>query len=994
MRVLIRKYYFFFIALLATLVAGLLFQYLSFERLLREESMSVTALTAETIEKAVSGKLRQRAQVILDAGVFTAGSAWTEESLLDFYIGLMNKNPTFMSIYYGSTDNVMINGSGYIPPPTFDLRRRPWYVKAVTENRLIFTEAFINATKDQWVITIACPVYGPDGKLMGVVAGDVIIGTILELIFDQENVKGTYSFLIDGKNYILAHPFIDYDLTRPLKNVDELALKLLETWSHNGRSLYTAILDGKKGFLTYQGIEGTDWQIVTFFSYHDYLSYETQVLTIFTISGLASVIVFLLFLWLSKKYIWNPVLRLESEIAAIDLERSKDYRLPAGKGAAFTRVRQTINHVLERAKDYFVELENHAEELAAANEQLEASFNQLALTEEEVRSKFELLKHKDERLARSEKKFKSLITEMQQALVLLEIVRDENGIMTDTVFLDINRAFEQLFQTNRSHVIGQRATKIAPDFVASWLLQVGRECLAGGSAQYEQYFPEMGRYFDFYSFSPEKEQFALLITDISARKADERALLESEETFRALFEESSDPVVIVQGPVFVDCNHSAVAFLGEEQKEAVIGKTIWDFSPAIQPNDRPSIEAGDEVLKLAVAEGKAVFDWEFTRKDGAPLYVEVMLTPITLRGESMYHCLWRDISQRRANEQRLEYLSYHDHLTGIYNRRFFMEELKRLDVRRNLPITLIMADVNGLKLVNDSFGHSTGDRLLQKISTLLKKACRADDILARIGGDEFAALLPQTNAEETERIIHRMQELLSTEKINDLDLSVSFGYQSKVASEEDLLEILRKAEEVMLTEKLNESPLMKNRSVNVILGALYRNFEGEERHSKRVSNISRLIGSKLGLSEDDLEDLEKAALLHDIGKIAIDKNIWEKNGPLTEEERAETRRHPEIGFRILATTPSLAKFSEWVWHHHEWWDGSGYPKGLKGDQIPLKARVISVAEAYDRMTGSYAYRQSLTKEEAKREILRCAGTQFDPAIVARLLEIIDEERFV
>jgi len=274
---------------------------------------------------------------------------------------------------------------------------------------------------------------------------------------------------------------------------------------------------------------------------------------------------------------------------------------------------------------------------------------------------------------------------------------------------------------------------------------------------------------------------------------------------------------------------------------------------------------------------------------------------------------------------------------------------------------------------------------------LLKKACRADDILSRVGGDEFVVLLPQTNAEETGQIIHRMQQLLSTEKINDLDLSVSFGYQSKVSPEEDIHEILKKAEEVMLTKKLNESPFMKNRSVNVILDSLYGNFEGEEKHSKRVANISRLVGIKLGLNAEELEDLEKAALLHDIGKIAIDKNILRKTGPLTTEERDEVRRHPEIGFRILATVPSLAKFAEYVLYHHEWWNGSGYPKGLRGEQIPLKARIISAAEAYDEMTGEYAYRKPMTKEEAKEELLLHTGSQFDPLIATRLLEAIDGE---
>ncbi|GAB6154728.1 hypothetical protein JCM17380_34780 [Desulfosporosinus burensis] len=169
----------------------------------------------------------------------------------------------------------------------------------------------------------------------------------------------------------------------------------------------------------------------------------------------------------------------------------------------------------------------------------------------------------------------------------------------------------------------------------------------------------------------------------------------------------------------------------------------------------------------------------------------------------------QDVTDRKRSAEKIIYLSFHDQLTGLYNRRFFEDELKRLDVKRNYPLTLVMADVNGLKLINDSFGHAIGDELLKNVAEVLRKGCRADDIIARLGGDEFVILLPKTDATETEQILKRVNALAAQEKVGSIELSISFGYETKQNEIEDVHELLKKAEDYMYKRKLFEGPSMR-----------------------------------------------------------------------------------------------------------------------------------------------------------------------------------------
>ena len=339
-------------------------------------------------------------------------------------------------------------------------------------------------------------------------------------------------------------------------------------------------------------------------------------------------------------------------------------------------------------------------------------------------------------------------------------------------------------------------------------------------------------------------------------------------------------------------------------------------------------------------------------------------------------------AQLSQEQEAIRFLSFHDHLTGLYNRRFYEAELARLDTARNWPLTIVMGDVNGLKLINDSFGHASGDLLLQKTAAALTRGSRADDIIARIGGDEFVMLLPQTSAREAGQLIKRIKRILATQTVAGLEISVAFGSATKNRADADIAAVFRQAEDMMYHHKLYEGPSLKGRVIDNIVAVLNQKSPREEAHARQVADYCQQLGSALGLEDDQIRELKALGLLHDIGKIAIGDAVLNKVGPFSVAERQEMETHAEIGYRILSTNHDMVEIADYVLAHHEHWDGKGYPKGLSGPQIPLPARICAIADAYDAMTSPSHYQPTRSAAAAQAELKRCAGSQFDPELVA------------
>ncbi|MHB1375990.1 MAG: PAS domain S-box protein [Candidatus Humimicrobiaceae bacterium] len=347
-----------------------------------------------------------------------------------------------------------------------------------------------------------------------------------------------------------------------------------------------------------------------------------------------------------------------------------------------------------------------------------------------------------------------------------------------------------------------------------------------------------------------------------------------------------------------------------------------------------------------------------------------------------------DITERKNTENKIIHLGYYDKLTEIYNRRFIEEEIKRLDTKRNLPLSIVMGDLNSLKLTNDAFGHSIGDTLLQVAAGMLKKICRSDDILARWGGDEFVILLPKTSMADSEEIVARIKKECSGLVISNIPLGLAVGIATKTEAAQDIQTTIIDAENNMYKNKLAEKESSASSIIFALEQTLFEKSNETLEHAIRIKDNALKLGRSAKLHSNQLDELSLLASLHDIGKVAIPETILLKEGNPTEEEWAVIKRHPEIGFNIAASSPHVVHTANFILACHENWDGSGYPKGLKGEKIPIVSRIIFICDAYDVMTNERAYKKTMSKDDAIKELKRCSGTQFDPVLVEKFIEII------
>lgn len=486
----------------------------------------------------------------------------------------------------------------------------------------------------------------------------------------------------------------------------------------------------------------------------------------------------------------------------------------------------------------------------------------------------------------------------------------------------------------------------------------------------------------------------LIFRDISKQKLQENALRERAEQFRKLVENACDILYRIQVRPELKIEYISPAI------KDIIGYAPEEFY------DNPKLFASI----IEEDSYKKIIGTEYNEKD----YNKTLIlrccckngkcTWIEMRNTSYYdeegnlkvvQGIARDVTEKQKLEEKLLQLSHHDALTGLYNRTYFEEKIAEISNKDKGIVGLIVCDVDGLKIINDTLGHSRGDKLLMDTAHVIKESFRQCDIVARIGGDEFAIILDDTSKEDVEKATERLKE--NVEKYNkiepELSLYLSIGYAVSDALEINLLDIFKEADNRMYREKLVHS----HTSHSAILQKLVKTLETRdflnEGHARRMRVLVVKLAEMLGLSQTCIERLCLLSQFHDIGKVGIPEYILHKPGPLTEKELEIIQRHCEIGYRIALSSVELAPIADYILKHHEWWNGEGYPLGIKGEDIPIECRIIAIVDAFDTMTTPRPYRKTVSYQEAMEELKRCAGSQFDSELVEKFKDLMDQESY-
>ncbi len=500
---------------------------------------------------------------------------------------------------------------------------------------------------------------------------------------------------------------------------------------------------------------------------------------------------------------------------------------------------------------------------------------------------------------------------------------------------------------------------------------------------------------DFFAGPSFETLFLVLFEDITERKQSEKSLRESERSKSVFF--SHLPGMAYR------CKNNAtwtMEFVSEGcyaltgyKPESLLQDSQISYSEIISPEYLDAVRSTWE--RVLLNRQRYQDEYEIITKSGERKWVlEVGQGIYDQNGDvEALEGIVLDITELKQNEYKVAYLRDHDFLTGLYNRIYIEQEKKRLDQPEFWPLSVTICDIDGLRMINDAYGHEEGDRLIKTVARLIQGCLPRSCVLGYMGSGEFCVLMPNTDSEQAHRLKTSINNAVSSyNRTNEKALytiSVTIGHSTKQTADQQIQDVTKAAMDYLSSRKLVNQNSSHSAIVSSIMATLYAKSQETEEHGQRMGEWCQMLGERLGLEQKDLDDLNLLSKLHDIGKIGIDDSILNKPGPLDEDEWREMRKHPEIGHRIATSTPQLDHIAHYILCHHERWDGKGYPLGLKGEEIPIVDRILAVVDAFDAMTEDRVYRKALPIDVAIEGIRENAGTQFDPNIVDIFLELIE-----
>ncbi len=564
---------------------------------------------------------------------------------------------------------------------------------------------------------------------------------------------------------------------------------------------------------------------------------------------------------------------------------------------------------------------------------------------------------------------------------------------TNLRFIFANKSYADITDKRVEDIIGYTNEEIYEPEISEILTRCSAAVLESGESKVEElYIDKRYKKGIVIPLKNEDEKIIAIygiITDVGEIKEKEKEIEFQKNITRQIMD-------ILPGMIFCKDRNGKYIYANKEYRdfyqkqgiESIIGKNDYEIN-VDEKQVKEFLEQDKRITSL-----KENVRREVVLDDGDKEVIkEVVKMPLLDINGNVKGIIGRalDISENKRAQSRLEYLSYTDILTGTKNRTFFEESEGEFNKKENFPLGVIMGDVNGLKLVNDTLGHNEGDKLLKAVAKVLKEVCGERGRVFRFGGDEFIITIKNTSLKYCEELVYKIYERCKEHNSDLFNISIALGAAMKYNNNKDIYQVVKEAEDKVYRKKLLQNRSIKSSVLNSLkIGLGLRSVETEQ-HTERVMVNVIQVGEKLGLERSVIDELTIAAELHDIGKIGVSERILLKPGPLTEEEYEIMKTHSEKGYRIVMASSELKNIAESVLYHHERWDGKGYPIGLKGEEIPLLARIINVCDSYDVMTNTRVYnKKAKSKEEAIKELRRCSGTQFDPKIVDIFINILLE----
>ena len=575
----------------------------------------------------------------------------------------------------------------------------------------------------------------------------------------------------------------------------------------------------------------------------------------------------------------------------------------------------------------------------------------------------------------------SMLEILPFAYVMHKVILDQRGNPVDYTYIAANYEFEKLTGLKADYFIGRTVKEVLPAIRINnfnWVKHYEYIAANKNDSIFEDYSENLQKWYKAISFSPYDGYLITFFVDFTNE-------INEKNLYKNILSSLEEGIIAtdIKGDITM-VNRSAHKITGL-QKEAILKDNIFHIL-----HRGTDVTLADFLNKISevIHTGNIIRDEEtelFQERNNKRDKIDIIYNISPIRNP--YHesegavMSFQDITDKKEKQGSIYYITNHDSLTDVYNRTYFNNEIHHIDTEENLPLSVIMGDVNGLKLTNDAFGHLLGDKLLSTAANIMKKTCRDKDIIIRWGGDEFIILLPNTNEEQAEKTSQRIKASTEKELIGSLNLSISLGCATKYSPDVDIMKMVSSAEEVMYRVKMIESRSQKSKTLKLITRTLQEKSYIAYEHSYNVSRICTLIGSSLNLSNKEISELEILGDIHDIGKVAISETVLNKKSCFNDEDWIETKKHPEIGYHIALSSPDFSFLADAILAHHEHYDGTGYPKGLVGEEIPFYARILNLADAFDSMAGNRPYKNKKSREEIITELKKCSGLQFDPGIV-------------